>query len=84
MPNGDGSEPGSAGGTRSFFLPRHLETGRHECYEQVIDGEYVFNIDRGGKTPFETYNAATKELQGIYRPALTMADRSERTARYGR
>jgi hypothetical protein len=49
MPSEDGSEFDCAGGSRSFFVPRHLETGRHESYEQVIDGEYVFNIDRVGK-----------------------------------
>ncbi|PTR16239.1 FAD binding domain-containing protein [Nitrosospira sp. Nsp2] len=65
MPDGNESEPARSGGTRSSFVRRHLETGRHESYEQVIDGEYVFDIDRGGKAPFETYNSATKELQGI-------------------
>ncbi|MGH8684033.1 MAG: hypothetical protein ACREUM_01640, partial [Nitrosospira sp.] len=56
MPNGHG---------RSFFRPQTLETGRHQSYEQVLEGEYAFGIDRGGKPPFETYNDATKELQGI-------------------
>jgi hypothetical protein len=65
MSDGNGSEPGRPGSARSSFVPRHLETGRHESYEQVIDGEYVFDIDRGDQAPFETYNSATKELQGI-------------------
>jgi hypothetical protein len=56
MPNGHG---------RSSFRPQTLETGRHQSYEQTLEGEYTFDIDRGGKPPFETYNDATRELQGI-------------------
>ena len=56
MPNGHG---------RSSFRPQTLETGRHQSYEQTFEGEYAFDIDRGGKPPFETYNDATRELQGI-------------------
>jgi hypothetical protein len=61
MPNGDG---------RSFFRPQTLETGRHQSYEQVLEGEYAFDIDRGEKPPFETYNNATGELQGIIRACI--------------
>lgn len=61
MPNGHG---------RSFFRPQTLETGRHQSYEQVLEGEYAFGIDRGGKPPFETYNDATKELQGIIQTCI--------------
>src|SRR5687768_5456264 len=60
MPNGDSSTS-----DRSFFRPKTWETGRHESFEQALDGEYAFRIDRGGKPPFDTYNQATKELQGI-------------------
>ncbi len=66
MPDGNGSANGrGAGGGRSFFVQRNLETGRHEAYQQAIDGEYVFRVDRGGKAPFDTYNDDTAELQGI-------------------
>src|SRR5687768_3927244 len=60
MPNGDSSTS-----ERSFFRPKTWETGRHESFEQALEGEYVFRIDRGEKPPFDTYNQATKELQGI-------------------
>ena len=71
MPNGNGNANGrGAGSGRSFFVQRNLETGRHEAYEQVIDGEYVFRVDRGGKAPFDTYNDATAELQGIIRACV--------------
>ena len=50
---------------RSFFRAQTLETGRHQAYEQTLEGEYAFSIDRGAKPPFETYNDATRELQGI-------------------
>lgn len=61
MPNGSG---------RSFFRPQALETGRHQSYEQALEGEYAFGIDRGGKPPFETYNDATRELQGIIQTCI--------------
>ena len=64
MPNGTSSSE------RSFFRPKTMETGRHESYEQAVEGEYVFRIDRGGQSPFDTYNEATKELQGIIRACL--------------
>ena len=64
MPNGTSSSE------RSFFRPKTVETGRHESYEQAVEGEYVFRIDRGGQSPFDTYNEATKELQGIIRACL--------------
>lgn len=64
MPNGTGLNE------RSFFRSKTLETGRHESFTQVLEGEYVFRIDRGGKPPFDTYNEATKELQGIIRACL--------------
>jgi hypothetical protein len=50
---------------RSFFRAQTLETGRHQAYEQTLEGEYAFSVDRGAKPPFETYNDATRELQGI-------------------
>ena len=50
---------------RSFFRAQMLETRRHQSYEQAFEGEYAFSIDRGDKPPFETYNDATRELQGI-------------------
>ena len=61
MPNGHG---------RSFFRPQTLKTGRHQSYEQTLEGEYAFNIDRGGKPPFETYNDATGELQEIIQTCI--------------
>ncbi|MBA4141953.1 MAG: FAD-binding protein [Nitrosospira sp.] len=66
MPNGN--ESNSNG--RSFFRTKNLETGRHESYKQVLEGEYVFRNDPGGKPPFQTYNEATTELQGIIRTCL--------------
>ena len=71
MPDGNGStrNNGSTGG-RSFFRAKALETGRHESYRQSLEGEYVFRIDRGGKPPFETYNAATGELQNMIRACV--------------
>lgn len=65
MPNGNGST-----GERSFFRAKALETGRHESYRQSLEGEYVFRIDRGSKPPFDTYNAATKELQNMIRACV--------------
>src|SRR5690349_11553121 len=76
MPDGNGSTGNGStsgrggGGGRGFFIRRNLETGRHESYEQAIDGEYVFRVDRGGKVPFDTYNDATAELQGIIRACV--------------
>jgi len=61
MPNGHG---------RSFFRAQTLETGRHQSYEQAFEGEYAFSIDRGDKPPFETYNDATRELQGIIQSCM--------------
>ena len=60
MSNGNGGLDG-----RSFFRPKTWETGRHESFQQALEGEYVFRIDRGVKPPFDTYNQATKELQGM-------------------
>lgn len=60
MSNGNGGLDG-----RSFFRPKTWETGRHESFQQALEGEYVFRIDRGVKPPFDTYNHATKELQGM-------------------
>jgi hypothetical protein len=54
MPNG-----------RSFFRPKAQESGRHQAFTQSLDGEYAFRIDQGTKSPFDTYNDATKELQDI-------------------
>ena len=43
MPDGNGNANGrGAGGGRSFFVQRNLETGRHEAYEQAIDGGMCF------------------------------------------
>ena len=55
MPNG-----------RSFFREqRTQEQGRHQAYTQALQGEYGFDPNPGTKPPLETYNDATKELQGI-------------------
>ena len=53
------------GNRRSIFTPRSMERGRHQAFEQAMEGEYVFGADRGGEPPLETYNSATTELQGI-------------------
>jgi hypothetical protein len=65
MPNGNNGLNG-----RSFFRPKTRETGRHESYEQALEGEYVFRIDRGEKPLFDTYNQATKELQGMIQACI--------------
>ena len=57
------SIPGLHG--RVFFRPQTHETGRHESFNQTLEGEYAFDVDRGEKPPFETYNEATKSLQSI-------------------
>lgn len=55
MPNG-----------RSYYRLRNTpEMGRHQAYQQTLEGEYAFRLDQGGKPPFDTYNEATKELQNI-------------------
>lgn len=59
MPNG-----------RSFFRQKMQEQGRHQAYTQALDGEYAFAPNPGTKTPFETYNDATKELQDIIRACV--------------
>ena len=61
MPDGHG---------RSFFRAQMLETRRHQSYEQAFEGEYAFSIDRGDEPPFETYNDATPELQGIIQSCM--------------
>jgi hypothetical protein len=58
------------GNGRSTFTPKSLERGRHLAFEQAMEGEYVFAVDRGGKPPLETYNSATTELQGIIRACV--------------
>src|SRR5512146_2367970 len=58
------------GNGRSTFTPKSLERGRHLAFEQAMEGEYVFAVDRGGKPPLETYNSATTELQGIIRACM--------------
>ena len=55
---------------RSFFRPKTKEEGRHQAYEQALDGEYAFRIDQGAQSPFDTYNAATRELQGLIQACL--------------
>jgi hypothetical protein len=53
---------------RRFFRPKTTpETGRHDAYRQKLEGEYAFDPDTGNLSPFETYNAATQELQAILR-----------------
>ncbi len=69
---------------RCFFRPQTLETGRHQSYEQVLEGAYAFKIDRGGKPPFETYNDATRELQGIIQACVQDGASLRRTAVSGR
>lgn len=55
---------------RRFFRPRPKETGRHQSFEQSLDGEYAFRIDQGGRSMLDTYNAATKELQAIIKACV--------------
>lgn len=69
MPNGNNRNENGLNG-RSFFRPKTRETGRHESYEQALEGEYVFRIDRGEKPLFDTYNQATKELQGMIQACI--------------
>jgi len=55
---------------RSFFRKKTQEQGRHQAYAQALDGEYAFAPNPGTKTPFDTYNDATKELQGIIKACM--------------
>jgi hypothetical protein len=55
---------------RVYFRPQTHETGRHESFDQALEGEYAFDIDRGEKPPFETYNDATRALQGIIKACV--------------
>src|SRR4029077_18171834 len=55
---------------RSFFRQKTQEQGRHQAYTQALDGEYAFRVDPGTKSPFDTYNDATKELQGIIKTCI--------------
>jgi hypothetical protein len=56
---------------RSFFRLRNTpETGRHEAYQQILEGEYAFRPDQGTQSPFETYNDVTKELQAIIQACI--------------
>ena len=55
---------------RVYFRPQTHETGRHESFNQELEGEYAFDIDRGEKPPFETYNGATKSLQSIVKACI--------------
>lgn len=51
---------------RSYFrLKNTPETGRHEAYQQILEGEYAFHPDQGLHSTLDTYNDATKELQTI-------------------
>jgi hypothetical protein len=50
---------------RTFFRPQTHETGRHDSFNQALEGEYGFEIDRGEKPPLDTYNDATRSLQSI-------------------
>jgi len=64
MPNG-----------RSFMRPKTQEQGRHQAYTQALDGEYGFDPNPGTKPPFDTYNDATKELQGIIKDCVDKGKR---------
>jgi len=50
---------------RCFFTPSANEEVQHQASEDALDGEYAFRADPGVLPPLETYNAATRELQGI-------------------
>jgi hypothetical protein len=58
------------GNERSILTPKSLERGRHLAFEQAVEGEYVFGVDRDSKPPLETYNSATAELQGIIKACV--------------
>ena len=73
MPNG-----------RSFMRQKTQEQGRHQAYTQALDGEYAFDPNPGTKPPFDTYNDATKELQGIIKTASTKESGCGRAAACGR
>jgi hypothetical protein len=57
---------------RSFFRKKAQEQGRHQAYTQALDGEYAFdpNPNPGAEPALQTYNDATKELQGIIKACL--------------
>ena len=55
---------------RSFLRQKTQEQGRHQAYTQALDGEYAFDPNPGTKPPFDTYNDATKELQGIIKECV--------------
>lgn len=55
---------------RSFFRPKTKEVGRHGSFSQALDGEYAFRNDTGTKPPIDTYNDATRELQGIIKTCI--------------
>ena len=55
---------------RVFFRPQTHETGRHESFDQALEGEYAFDVDRGEKPSFETYNDATRSLQSIIKACV--------------
>lgn len=55
---------------RRFFRQRPKETGRHQSFDQALDGEYAFRLDQGGQPMLDTYKAATKELQAIIKDCV--------------
>jgi len=55
---------------RRFFRQRPKETGRHQSFDQALDGEYAFRLDQGGQPMLDTYKAATKELQAIIKDSV--------------
>ncbi len=50
---------------RRFFRPKPRVIGRHESFDQALEGEYAFRVDQRQQSAFDTYNAVTKELQEI-------------------
>ncbi len=58
---------------RSTFSPKNSWVGRHQTFEQKIEGLYSFNVFRPASTAdarLQTYNAATKELQATVAHAV--------------
>ena len=50
---------------RRFFRQKAKVTGRHDSFDQALEGEYAFRKNPGHQTLFEAYNSVTKELQEI-------------------
>ncbi len=58
---------------RSTFTPMDSWIGRHQTYEQKVEGLHSFKVFHPASTPkahLEAYNAATKEMQAIIGKAV--------------